>query len=98
MSDIETLVDDVIEATPAKTSKTKAAAKEETVTISVASTDRDTADVFVGVNGRTFLIKRDAVVTVPKYIYEHLRDAKETIFDPKTGEERKIASYNVTMA
>lgn len=99
MSDIETIVDDVVEPV-AKTSKTTKpkANPDERVNIIIASTEKDQTDVFVGVNGVTFLIKRDEVVAVPRYIYEHLINTKTTVFDPKTGAERLIASYPVSMA
>ncbi len=99
MSDIETIVDDVA-APVAKTSKTAKpkANPDERVNIIIASTEKDQSDVFVGVNGVTFLFQRDQVVAVPRYIYEHLINSKTTVFDPKTGAERLIASYPVSMA
>ena len=49
--------------------------------------------VQVAVNGRVFLIKRDEVVNVPISVVHVLQNAKESRFNPKTGESREVMSY-----
>ncbi len=99
MSDLETTM---TEQAPKRTTKATA---PETVTIMIASTERDSSDVFVAVNGQNFMIQRDQEVTVPKYIYDLLKSAKETVYkqskDRATGEVAtkvvEVSSYPVTL-
>ena len=44
-------------------------------------------DVFVGANGRRFLIKRGEWVTVPKIVANILRDAIQTVYDRKPSKD-----------
>jgi hypothetical protein len=70
------------------------------VSISIPKTEGDTGskDVFVAVNGRTYLIKRGETVRVPYGVYSALKDAVErkyeTIHDPKTN-TRELVSREV---
>jgi mRNA deadenylase 3'-5' endonuclease subunit Ccr4 len=101
MSDLETTM---TEQSPKRTAKT-ATPEQETVTIIIASTERDSSDVFIAVNGHNFLIQRDQEVTVPKYIYDLIKSAKETVYkqskDRATGEVTtkviEVSSYPVTL-
>jgi hypothetical protein len=92
------------EQAPKRATKTATPA-QETVNIVIASTERDSSDVFIAVNGHNFLIQRDQEVTVPKYIYDLLKYAKETVYkqskDRATGEVTtkviEVSSYPVTL-
>jgi aromatic ring-opening dioxygenase LigB subunit len=117
MSDLETTMTEQAPETtmtvqaPKRKAKTDAPVQEtdtpvqETVTIMIASTERDSSDVFVAVNGHNFMIQRDQEVTVPKYIYDLLKSAKETVYkqskDRATGEVTtkviEVSSYPVTL-
>jgi hypothetical protein len=110
MSDLETTMTEQAPETTMADKEPKRKAKtdapvQETVTIVIASTERDSSDVFVAVNGHNFLIQRDQEVTVPKYIYDLLKAAKETVYkqskDRATGEVTtkviEVSSYPVTL-
>lgn len=53
--------------------------KEERVSfkIPMGSTDKDRADVFVAVNGKSYLIKRGIINNLPKSVVEVLENAEE---------------------
>jgi len=81
--------------------KTEETQKEKRVKIIIQQSDTDSADVFVGVNGRPYLIQRGEGVEVPEHIVEVLRNAKKTVHttkvDRQTGETtleaREVLSY-----
>ena len=63
-----------------KTTATKEkVAKEKTVKIKLPLTRTEKDDVFVGVNGRTWLIKRGETVEVPWYVAEVLQHKEEML-------------------
>lgn len=53
--------------------------KEERVSfkIPMGSTDKDRSDVFVAVNGKSYLIKRGIINNLPKSVVEVLENAEE---------------------
>lgn len=55
----------------------KTVEKEKTVKVRLPRTRADESDVFVGVNGRTWLIKRGVEVEVPECVAEVLRESEE---------------------
>jgi len=75
--------------------------KEKRVKIIIQQSDTDGQDVFVGVNGRPYLIQRGEEVEVPEHIVEVLRNAKRTVHttvvDRQTGEtsleSREVLAY-----
>jgi hypothetical protein len=52
-------------------------AKEKVVTIRIPRSRDNQDDVFVGVNGRTWLIKRGVEVEVPECVAEVIRNSEE---------------------
>lgn len=79
--------------------------KQLEIQIEVGDGDIGKADVFGGVNGHTFMIKRGHKVTVDRWIYDHLKEQITEItdvkFDPNgrpTGETetRHIPRYNIS--
>ena len=62
--------------TNTQTAKTKEN-KEKTVRIRLPRSEKDSGDVFVSVNEKTFLIKRGVEVDVPAYVAEVIRHAEE---------------------
>ena len=59
--------------------KATAPAGEKTVRIKLPLTKSERDDVFVGLNGRTFLIKRGVEVDVPEGVAEILRNREEVL-------------------
>ena len=57
----------------------KIEATEKKVTIRLPLTRTETDDVFVAVNGRTWLIKRGVEVEVPPCVVEVLRNQEEAL-------------------
>ena len=55
----------------------KETAKEKLVKIRIPRGRENQDDVFVGVNGRTWLIKRGVEVEVPECVAEVIRNAEE---------------------
>lgn len=53
--------------------------KEKKVKIKIPLTRTEKDDVFVGLNGRTFLIKRGEEVEVPEGVAEILRNREEVL-------------------
>lgn len=72
--------------------KTKTAAetvaKEKKVKIRIPLTRTEKDDVFVGVNGRTWLIKRGEEVEVPECVAEVLRHREEMLTKAMAFEEQ----------
>ncbi len=67
------------------------AAKEVTITIPKEKGASD--DVFVGLNGKSWLIKRGVPVTVPEEVLEPLRLAVSFEYDQKTMTASEVPSY-----
>ena len=62
-----------------KTVAKEKVAKEKTVKIKLPLTRTEKDDVFVGVNGRTWLIKRGVEVEVPECVAEVLQHQEEML-------------------
>lgn len=62
-----------------KTVAKEKVAKEKTVKIKLPLTRTEKDDVFVGVNGRTWLIKRGETVEVPECVAEVLQHQEEML-------------------
>lgn len=67
--------------------KKETVAKEKTVKIRLPLTKAEKNDVFVGVNGRTWLIKRGTEVEVPECVAEVLRHKEEMLEQAMAFEE-----------
>jgi len=73
--------------------------------IIIQESDEDSGDVFVGVNGRSFLIQRGEKVTVPEHVVEVLCNAKKKLYrtkvDRSTGasslESREVLAYQFSI-
>ena len=62
-----------------KSVPSKAEANEKKVKIKIPLTRTEKEDVFVGLNGRTFQIKRGVEVEVPEGVAEILRNREEVL-------------------
>ena len=72
-----------------KTTKaTETVAKEKKVKIKIPLTRTEKNDVFVGVNGRSWLIKRGEEVEVPECVVEVLRHKEEMLSEAMAFEEQ----------
>lgn len=67
--------------------KKETVAKEKTVKIRLPLTKSEKNDVLVGVNGRTWLIKRGVEVEVPECVAEVLRHKEEMLEQAMAFEE-----------
>ena len=74
------------EAAPAKKAKRRAE-------IIIATHERDRQPVPVGVNGKTYLIKRGEKAIVPESVVKVLNNAVQYQYDPKTMERQEVLSY-----
>lgn len=66
---------------------------EELVSVKIPRTKEDKEDVFVGINERTWLIKRGVEVSVPRCVAEVLRDREDmlnVIYDFETKNAKDI--------
>ena len=101
MSDSEiSTIDDVVETKP---KAKKAEAKPEgrrTLTIHTGDGEGGTADVFVGVNGYAYNIKRGKPVQVPQEVIDALGNAKITRYAAKDGvnEAIEVPRYAFTVS
>lgn len=70
-------------------------AKMFKLTIHAEDSVEGRSDVFVGLNGNSYLIRRNAEVTVPEGVIEIL---KNTVVHTtsQTGEPLRISRYNIT--
>lgn len=71
---------------------TEKVATEKTRRVTIHSTQDDSGDVKLGVNGRLMLVQRNTPVDLPEAFFEVLKNARiETIAkDPDTGRESII--------
>lgn len=67
--------------------------KKDWVTIEIAESEREQSDVFVGVNGRNFHIKRGIPVAVPPEVEQVLASAKQTVYEGKDMRPRKVPRH-----
>ena len=61
----------------ANTTTAEKTAKVKTVKIKIPKTRENSDDVYVAVNGKSFLIKRGVSVEVPEYVAEVLEHSEE---------------------
>ena len=64
----------------------------ETVTIRLPLTRTEKEDVFVGVNGKNYLIKRGVDVEVPASVAEVLKHSEEMLDEAMAFEEQASAN------
>lgn len=84
-----------------QTKTTRKLAKAKKVKIKIASQDRPGGDrdVFVGINGRTFLLKRDEELEIPEPVYELLEQTEVTYYKQEADGRltpRKVKAYPIT--
>lgn len=82
----------------ARSKEAQEIAKHKRVKILIPSTEAQGGNrpVFVGVNGVSFLIKRDEEVDVPVPVYEVLRNARHTVYkqnDDGSLVPREVPAY-----
>jgi len=63
------------------------------VTIVIAEDEQDTQPAFVGVNGKSYRIRRGEPVAVPPEVVAVLNDAQQVVVNAKTGQSKKIPTY-----
>jgi hypothetical protein len=78
----------------------KASAKKEDpdrkkgwVTIVIAEDEQDQQPAFVGINGKSYRIRRGEPVAVPPEVVSVLKDAMQVITNTKTGEQKRVPTY-----
>lgn len=76
-----------------------ARARTVTVTIHSGERDEDKGDVFVGVNGRGYLIKRETEVDLPEEVVGALENAVVEVDAKNDGKpvQGKYRRYNMTI-
>ena len=74
-----------------KEESTKAAEQPKTVKIRLPLTREEKDDVFVGLNGRTYLIKRGETVEVPEGVAEILKHREEMLMQAMEFESMAAA-------
>ena len=62
-------------------------------TIVIAEDESDQQPVFVGVNGKSYWIRRGEPVPVPPEVIEVLNNAKQVVWNPKDGTSKNIPTY-----
>jgi len=67
--------------------------KKNWVTIVISEDEKDQQPAFVGVNGKSYWIRRGEPVAVPPEVVEALRYAQQVITDPKDGSQKKVPTY-----
>ena len=67
--------------------------KKDWVTIVIAEDENDTQPAFVGVNGKSYRIRRGEPVAVPPEVVAVLNDAQQLVHNPKTGQSIAIPTY-----
>ena len=85
---IQAVLDGDSEPAPVKA----APKKKDTVTIVIAESDTDTQPVYVGLNCKSYRIKRGVEVEVPKGVADILAGAKRKVVR-NNGEVREVQSY-----
>lgn len=78
----DTIKERILEAMGEAPVESKPLAKEgkNTVTIVISEDDNDSQPVFVGVNGKSYRIKRGMEVAVPKEVADVLQQSKQRFF------------------
>lgn len=68
-------------------------AKEKQVTIIISEDAQDKQPVYVGVNSKSYRIKRGVKATVPESVIDALNNGTRKVKDKDTGEMRTILRY-----
>ena len=63
------------------------------VTIVIAEDEKDQQPAFVGVNGKSYRIRRGEPVAVPPEVVGVLEDAKQVVTNPTTGVQKRVPTY-----
>lgn len=63
------------------------------VTIVISEDEKDQQPAFVGVNGKSYRIRRGEPVAVPPEVVNVLKDAQQVITNPTTGDVKRIQTY-----
>lgn len=69
------------------------ARKSDWVSIVIAEDEKDSQPVFVGVNGKSFRIRRGEPVAVPPEVVNVLKDAMQVSTHPLTGVQKRVPTY-----
>ncbi|MAG09805.1 MAG: hypothetical protein CL494_05275 [Actinobacteria bacterium] len=67
--------------------------KKGWITIVIAEDEQDQQPVYVGVNGKSYFIRRGEPVPVPPEVVEVLNNAKQTVFNGKDGTSKTVPTY-----
>ncbi|RAS14829.1 MULTISPECIES: hypothetical protein [Microvirgula] len=81
------------ESTEPKQAARQPKGKNDSVVIHISKERGEAGDVFVGVNGVSYLIKRGVDVTVPRAVLSVLENAVQVEYDPETLDPREVPSY-----
>jgi len=82
------------EAPAPKVEQPKAVDIKKKVWIVISEDPTDNQTAFVGVNGKSFRIKRGIPVEIPEYILPTLKRAQKEVLDAQTKTWRKIPTYS----
>lgn len=87
------VINEVPNLTPAQRNK-----RLEMLKVRIATgPDGDSGDVIVGINGQKWLLKKDMDLEIPRYVYQVLAGAVQTIRDSKGGIQAKVPLYNISV-
>jgi hypothetical protein len=67
--------------------------KKDWVQIIIAEDEKDMQPVFVGVNGKSYRIRRGESVAVPPEVVNVLRDAQQVVTNTTTGAQKRVPTY-----
>ena len=67
--------------------------KKDWITIVIAEDESNQQPVYVGVNGKSYYIRRGEPVAVPPEVVGVLSDAKQVVINGKDGTSKTIPSY-----
>lgn len=89
----ERLAETLGENVQAPASVAKTSNKSKFIKININESDTDKQPVFVGLNGRSYVIKRGEDVVVPRAVAEILETACTKKYDAKTMEHRMVPRF-----
>lgn len=67
--------------------------KKDWVTIVISEDEQDQQPAFVGVQGKSYRIRRGEPVAVPPEVVAVLKNAMQLIVNPKDGSTKKVPTY-----
>ena len=67
--------------------------KKDWKTVVISEDERDQQPVFVGVNGKSYWIRRGEPVRVPPEVVNVLHDAKQAVWNGKDGVTKMVPTY-----